>query len=241
MAVSAVRLVSPARTRIPPPKMPSSQSVQRDVRPEDPPAWTSARVADALDKGGDRCESLARALLPVILRLVAVELRPWGSRYQRHPSELQRDVAQDVMLRLFTDRGRVLRAWQPDRGLSLRGFLKRVVRYHVLTLFRTERANPWRNESTDPEQLDQLDGQQSGLFHQLWLWRVRTRLLEDESPRGRALYVALFVEQHSADEIAEGYGMTRDAVYQWRARFKRRAARLLGDGALRPHEGSPSS
>jgi len=217
-------------------RSPVSHNAELDCATEDGRAWTPARVADALDGGGEQYEMLARALLAVVMRLAAAELHPWASRYRRQPSDLRRDTVQDVMVRLFAEHGRVLRAWEPDLGLTLRGFLKRVVRYHVLTLFRTERGNPWRNESTDPDQLDQLDGEGTGLFNQLWLWRVRDRLLAEESTRGRALYVALFVEQRSADDIAAGHDMTRDAVYQWRARFKRRAAKLLSAPARRPPE-----
>lgn len=188
---------------------------------------TPEEIVAALAEGGRRLRVLARVLLSLTVTLAGRELHPFGSRYDRQPGELRNDVAQDVMVKVFADGGRVLRAWQPQLGLSLRGFIKRVVRYHVLALFRTERGNPWRNAPAEPEAIDGLDSSPPGLLHQLWLWQVRDLLLEDEPLRGRELYRALFVEHRSADETAGALGMTRDAVYQWKARFKQRAAKIL--------------
>ncbi|MCH9686971.1 MAG: helix-turn-helix domain-containing protein [Deltaproteobacteria bacterium] len=198
--------------------------------PRNRPRWSPASVAAALDRGGPPLESLARSLLPPTVEMAGRELYPWCARYSRQPTDLRNDVAQDVMLKLFADKGELLRVWEPEYGLSLRGFIKRVVRFHVLQLFRSARSNPWRNEPTTPEDLETHAAPMPSLLHQLWLWQVRDQLLEQESPHGRRLYFALFVEQRSADEIAREHGMTRDAVYQWRARFKRRAAQALGQG-----------
>ncbi|MEM7154812.1 MAG: sigma-70 family RNA polymerase sigma factor [Myxococcota bacterium] len=205
----------------------------------DPSGWTPAEIARALDVGGDRYEHLARTLLPMTATAAGQELYPFGAHYDRNAADLRHDVTQDVMVKLFANGGRVLRAWEPQLGLSLRGFIKRVVRFHVLQLFRTERSNPWRNDPAEPEQLDGLDPRPPELLHQLWLWQVRDQLLERETERGRKLYQALFVEQRAAEDIARDHDMTRDAVYQWRARFKRRAAKTLGNIQRTEGEGAP--
>ncbi len=189
--------------------------------------WTPTRIVDALDSGGSDCNALARSLLPCIVSVTARELLPWSAHYRRSAGSLRDDVVQDVMLKLFGARGRVLRAWRPDLGLSLRGFLKRVVRFHVLQLFRSAGRNPWRDTSIDDRKPEPATYDASALLHQLWLWEVRDALLAEESPLGQKLYVALFVEQRSADDVGRIHDMSRDAVYQWRARFKRRASRTL--------------
>lgn len=156
------------------------------------------------------------------------------------------DVVQDVMLKLFADRGRVLRTWDPERGLSLRGFLRRVVRFHVLQLFRSSAKNPWRDNPVDNVDNAEVDtagdepDQSGALLHQLWLWEVRDLLLAEETDHGRALYMGLFVEQRSADEVGALHEMSRDAVYQWRSRFKRRASRLLSSMQPNGSSGEPS-
>lgn len=184
-------------------------------------------VAAALDAAGPPQESLARTLLPLTVALAGRELNPWCSQYGWQPTQLRKDLAQDVMLKLFSNGGRVLRAWDPKLGLSLPGFVKRVVRYHVLQMFRSSRSNPWRNAPASTEQLDALGEDMPDLLHMLSLWQVRDQLLEQESAHGRRLYHALFVEQRSTDDVARDHQMTRNAVYQWRARFKHRAAKAL--------------
>lgn len=215
----------------------SRRSLPHLEPPATAPAWRPDRVAVALDSSRELSELLARHLLPIVVEHAGRELFPWASRYARQSTELRNDVAQDVMLKLFADGGRVLRCWDPTQGLSLRGFIKRVVRFHVLQLFRTERRNPWRNSPQPPQQLDSEGTEDTGaqdLLHQLWLWQVRDQLLERESARGRRLYRALFVEQRPAEDVAGELGMSRDAVYQWSARFKRRAARAFDPAPANP-------
>lgn len=193
-------------------------------------------LARALGGGEPGVEVLARGLLTMLPALAARELLPWSGHYRRSPRALAEDVVQDVMLKLFADDGRVLRAWNPERGLGLRGFLRRVVRFHVLQLFRSSAKNPWRDGAAD--ELDEpsvsAGAEPDALLHQLWLWEVRDLLLAEENERGRALYIALFVEHRSAQEVGDQHEMSQDAVYQWRTRFKRRARRLLSKEGENP-------
>lgn len=208
--------------------MASRSSTHAEVASNDL-GWTPGSLDEVFsDGGGSGLDGLARALLGVLPSLAARELLPWSGYYRRSPAALCEDVVQDVMLKLFAERGRVLRAWNPERGLSLRGFLRRVVRYHVLQMFRSSVKNPWRDLPVEGH-ADATGDDSDALLHQLWLWEVRDLLLADENERGRALYVGLFVEHCSAEELGERHEMSRDAVYQWRARFKRRASRLLSD------------
>lgn len=192
--------------------------------------WTPSAVARAFSSGRSCADSLARSLLVVLPPIVARELIPWSGHYRRSAAALAEDIVQDVMLKLFAERGRVLQAWDPGRGLSLRGFVRRVVRFHVLQLFRSSVRNPWRDGPADVE-VEDPGVDPDALLHQLWLWEVRDLLLDEEDPRGRALYVGLFVENRPAEDVGAQHDMTRDAVYQWRSRFKRRAKRLLAEHA----------
>ncbi|MBV1861631.1 MAG: sigma-70 family RNA polymerase sigma factor [Nannocystaceae bacterium] len=210
--------------------MTSTSSMRPELLGTEPPrSWTPASVGRAFAGGSPRADALARALLVLLPPLAARELIPWSGHYRRSPASLGEDIVQDVMLKLFAEGGRVLRAWDPERGLSLRGFLRRVVRFHVLQLFRSSAKNPWRDRLTESH-LEVADEDSDAILHQLWLWEVRDLLLAEESDHGRALYIGLFVEHRSAEDVGEQHNMSRDAVYQWRSRFKRRASRLLSAG-----------
>lgn len=209
--------------------MTSLSSTRPEPTGTDPaPSWTPASVTRAFTTERPRADALARALLVLLPPIAARELIPWSGHYRRSPASLCEDVAQDVMLKLFAERGRVLRAWDPERGLALRGFLRRVVRFHVLQLFRSSVKNPWRDRLTESH-LEVVGEDSDAVLHQLWLWEVRDMLLAEENAHGRALYMGLFVEHRSAEDVGEQHNMTRDAVYQWRSRFKRRAGRLLSE------------
>lgn len=212
--------------------MPSQSSTGPASAGTDLRRWTRPRVVQVFADGPVRADALARALLVVLPAIVSRELLPWSGHYRRSGSSLAEDVVQDVMLKLFAERGRVLRAWDPARGLDLRGFLRRVVRFHVLQLFRSSVKNPWRDGPAE-EEFEDPEAEPNALLHQLWLWEVRDLLLAQEDERGRALYVGLFVEHQSAEDLGEKLEMSRDAVYQWRSRFKRRAARLLSSKPMR--------
>lgn len=209
--------------------MPSQASTSSEPVGREPDlGWTPSTVARAFSGGRTRADSLARSLLVALPPIVARELLPWSGHYRRSAAALAEDIVQDVMLKLFAERGRVLQAWDPHRGLSLRGFVRRVVRFHVLQLFRSSVRNPWRDGPAEVD-LEDPGVDPDALLHQLWLWEVRDLLLGEEDERGRALYLGLFVEHRSADDVGEQHEMTRDAVYQWRSRFKRRAKRLLAE------------
>lgn len=95
-----------------------------------------------LDTEFGRTEYLVRELLPLVLAAVTDELRPWNARFQRYAEDLRKNMAQDVMLKLFSDDGRVLLSWSPECGLDLTTFIRRVVRIQVLQMFRSSRRNP---------------------------------------------------------------------------------------------------
>ena len=92
---------------------------------------------------------LVAVLTPVIQARVAWTLlarrfRLAGSRDVRQEVE---DLCQDVFLALFARDCRVLRAWKPERGLSLENFVGLVAKCEVLSFLRSPRRNP-RQEDT---------------------------------------------------------------------------------------------
>src|SRR5688572_10447441 len=105
-------------------------------------------VGEAL--GGDDVAlgRLVARLTPVVQARVARTLlaRRWGptgGRSLRHDVE---DLSQDVFLSLFTGDARVLRRWQPDRGLSLAGYVGLVSERLVVSFLRSGKRNPWKEE-----------------------------------------------------------------------------------------------
>jgi RNA polymerase sigma-70 factor (ECF subfamily) len=131
-------------------------------------------------------------------------------------------MTQDVFGALFAADGRVLRAWDPARGLSLSNFVGLVADRQVASMLRSGRRNPWRDT---PEELDNLELAseavpgaepqiQSRRALELLLDRMRAAL----SPRGLELFQRLYVDEEPIEEVASHMKMTREAIYAWRNR-----------------------
>jgi RNA polymerase sigma-70 factor (ECF subfamily) len=178
---------------------------------------------------------LVAVLTPVIQArvtrtLLARRHRLAGGRVVRQDVE---DRSQDVFLALFSRDSRVLRDWQPRRGLSLQSFVGLVAERQVLSFLRSPRRNPWREdpslmdeelERESPEILPD-DFVASRELFSLLLDRLREAL----SPLGWRMFELLFVQELSQAEVEAASGLSADAVYQWRLRLRRLARKLLAE------------
>src|SRR4029077_16697505 len=110
----------------------------------------SDRLRRSLSGDPESETRLVAVLTPVVHIRVARKLRALqylsaGGRDVRQEVE---DLCQDVFLALFQRDAHVLRAWRPERGLSLESFVGLVAERKVFTFFRNGRSNPWREELT---------------------------------------------------------------------------------------------
>src|SRR5258707_14864714 len=72
----------------------------------------------------------------------------------RNVREEVKDLSQDVFLALFADDARVLRSWQPERGLSLENFVGLVAERLAVSILRSQRRSPWSSDPTLDATLD---------------------------------------------------------------------------------------
>jgi DNA-directed RNA polymerase specialized sigma24 family protein len=143
-----------------------------------------------------------------------------------------RDLTQDVLCWLLADDARVLRGWSPDRGVSLRGFVGLVGERYASSVARRRRRSPLTERPTDVADIasTSVDDTSFARMERRDLARaLAPRLLRELTPTGRAMFVALFVEEHEVDEVCARFSTTADAVYSWRVRIRRAAARIVGE------------
>jgi RNA polymerase sigma-70 factor (ECF subfamily) len=140
------------------------------------------------------------------------------------------DLAQDVFLRLFDEDGRVLRSWQPERGLSLENFVGLVAERQSISFLRTGKRNPWREEEADEEAIEALPSGQVEPGEEVasadFMARLHERLRETLTPLGMRLFELLYVEERTVDEVCAATTLSADAVYAWRSRLRRTAQGL---------------
>lgn len=174
--------------------------------------------------------SLVDRLSPVIARRVAATL--WRVKSNRNVRQDAADMIQDVFLALFQNDGKALRAWDPERGMSLDSFVGLLAQHQVISLLRTRRTTPWREDLTDMEEVRDIDTSTAtpeALFSSReHLTTLLEQVRETLSPRGLELFQRMFIEEEPIDHLVAATGMTREALYQWRSRLQRTIRALAG-------------
>jgi RNA polymerase sigma-70 factor (ECF subfamily) len=176
--------------------------------------------------GGDRTamRTLLDYLLPVVRRAVLQYLRPIARARGRDPMSEVDDLVAGVFERLLRGDWRVLRAFDPTRG-TLPAYVSGVAWNHVLGVFQARCRDPFAEV---PMVDDELEARTLAVVdHEQQSWARRELdefhafLCERLDERGLMLFHMLEVDGRSVVEVCEHTQMSRDALYQWRARFRR--------------------
>jgi RNA polymerase sigma factor (sigma-70 family) len=182
---------------------------------------------------------LVQALTPVIQSRVArgLLLRRAGAAAGRDVRQEVEDLTQEIFLVLFADGGKVLRSWQPERGLSLLNFVGLVAERQTASILRSGKRSPWKEDPTLPEDLDQAAQESSpeeiaASREQLKL--LLHRLTEELTPLGRHLFDLLFLRELPVKEVTRQTGMTPGTVHQWRRRLRCLVRQLLDETSETP-------
>ena len=190
------------------------------------------RLSRALAGGVSEARSLVAEWTPIVQSRVARVLARRGGAAARGAAVIRedvRDLTQDVLSLLFAEDGRVLRAWAPERGLSLGSFVGLVAERHAVSIARTRRRSPLTERPTDIDDLALACADRTPLarLERRDLARVLTeRLLRELTPMGRQMFEALFVEEREVEAVCAALSTTADAVYAWRVRIRRAAERI---------------
>lgn len=177
---------------------------------------------------------LVRTLTPVIQSRVARGLLLWrrGTAAGRDVRQEVEDLSQEIFLVLFADGGKVLRSWEPERGLSLVNFVGLVAERQTASKLRSGKRSPWKEDPTLLEDFNQADpesGPEEITASREELTLLLHRLTEELSPLGRHLFDLLFLRELPCEEVTRLTGLSPDAVYAWRSRLRRLARRILDE------------
>lgn len=170
--------------------------------------------------------ALGDRLLPVIQASVARRLYPLARARGRDPKAERDDLVSGVWVRLFEDDWRVLRGFDPDRG-TLEGYVMTIADRHVLGVFRVKSRDPYGEIPMTDDELEAQSDPETGIEQHTWARGELDDLYEflrgrlDE--RGLLLFHMLEVDGAEVLEVCERLEMSRDALYQWRARFRKLA------------------
>jgi len=171
--------------------------------------------------------AILEAIGPAVQVSVADTLRRRipAAAYSRARHEVE-DLTQEVLLALFANDGKRLRTWDPERGLSLPGYVKLVARHLVLSFLRKRERRVWEDEPVNDVE---PDAQHPGasperIAEQKELSGAVLAAVEAElTLEGRKMFQLLIVEGRSVDEVCQATKMTSNAVHIWRSRLAQRA------------------
>lgn len=188
----------------------------------------------ALSGDSAALDRLVALLTPVIQACVARTLlaRRFRLAGGRDLREEVKDLCQNVFVALLDRDCRVLRAWKPERGLSLKNFVCLVAKCQVLSFLRSPR-NPWREDPSLAEDLPEVEDKDPGpeemAIIREHLALLLDRLYEKLSPQGWQMFQLLYIQDLSQEEVEAVSGLSADAVYAWRSRLRRIARKLLDE------------
>jgi RNA polymerase sigma-70 factor, ECF subfamily len=207
---------------------------------------TREDVSQALTGAPADAARLIARLTPVIQARVARGLlqRRRGTSAGRSVRQEVEDLTQDVFVALFADGGKVLRTWQPERGLSLANFVGLVAERQTASILRSGKRSPWKEDPTLTAELDGSDagsGPDDTAASRQVLRRLLQRLTEELSPLGRQLFDLIFLRELTVPEVERQTGMSPEAIYAWRSRLRRLAKKLRADLEARLSETAASA
>lgn len=186
-------------------------------------------IERALSGDAAAVAALVRELLAVIQRRVARALVLSGRCRAEAIGQEVEDLTQDILLLLFTGDS-PLRAWEPDKGLSIKNFVGLIAQRRVLAVLASRRRSPFAADPTDPKDLGNLTETrqlaQQPNDGRLELERLALQLRERLSPLGLEMFYRLYVWQQDPGDIATATGQQAAAVYQWRSRIRKLALSL---------------
>jgi DNA-directed RNA polymerase specialized sigma24 family protein len=182
------------------------------------------RVRSALAGDPAAVRWLVTLLSPVMQARVVRALlrRAAGGRSTRQEVE---DMMQEVFVALFENRGKVLRSWDPGRGMSLANFVGLVAERQVASILRSGRRSPWTEDPTLGEALERPSdddlGPEARVASQQLLAVLLDRVRATLSPKGLDLLERIYMREESVDAVCAATGMSHDAVYAWRSRLSK--------------------
>lgn len=189
-----------------------------------PPRTRASGDSELLARALDGDEAALRILVPRLLRVIAARVRrAFAKRFA--VSEEPNDLVQEVWIALLSQDGKALRAYDPDRGVSLEGFVglisEREIATRLIASSAQKRGGRVRHEPIDERTSETGSGtpEQHVAGHEL-ARRLVAHLEESLPPRGMLVFRYSFTDGLAAEEVAQILGINVQVVYNWQHKIR---------------------
>lgn len=194
-----------------------------------------ARAALSGDAAATR--DLVGRVMPIVqARVARVLVRRRGGSGRDVRQEVE-DLVQEVFASLFENEGRVLRAWDPARGLSLGSFCGLIAEREAASILRSGRRSPWTETATEMDAIERdlptVQPAEAAVASREELGVLVAKLREGLSPLGLEMFQRLVVDEEPVESVCKTTGMTADAVYAWKSRIVKLLRKIMSEEAAR--------
>lgn len=193
---------------------------------------TILRLIDLAFRGDMKAQ---RQLAELVIEIIDREVR--NLLHQRYPTHARihaDDLTYAIVLWLYESHGRLIRGWQPQRGMSFPSYLSFIGRRQIRRWLSQFRNNPAALTPTEDEQLERYQiGPDPELERDLEIELAYTQLarfLDTQcSEIDRRRFRALYVEEVPVCVLADREGVSRAAIDTWKKRLRDRLREGLPD------------
>lgn len=174
--------------------------------------------------------TLAKHLLRFVHKAVAHHIDKNRGAHGSSSRQDLCDVVNEIFEILFKNDGKILRAWDQQRGRKFESYIVMVTKKRLISMDRSpRRRNPRARADLplDDSMVPPADDPERWLVEAERFERILQRIHQDLNERGRLLFFLIYVEGLSIDEVCTRTGMTPGAVRTWRGRFKKIFEKIL--------------
>ena len=191
---------------------------------------------------GDRVarNRLVDLLIPLVQKCVARALLRHSAARGRAIRQDVEDLTQDVLIHLISNDFKVLRAWNPKGGMSLKNWICLIATRRTNLALRSRKKSPYTEDPTPDENFDRSDPSPlpdlAAISVDL-LRKLLVRLKEEVSELGYYMFTLLFMCELPPEEVAKLSGKSIASVYKWQERLRKIVRRLLDELSKSPPPG----
>jgi len=176
---------------------------------------------------------LVSNLTPVIQLAVAHILRRSTPPYQHNHVDLDiADYCQNVFMLLFKNNSKVLKDWDPAKGMNLKSYISLIAKRQVISSLRKVKFTQSLDDDSINENIESFlktpdEGHQFVNRH--LLIRIISCLKNEISEFGYEIFVQIFLYGFSAEEIANKTNLSKNSIYVWKNRLKKHVKKISDD------------
>jgi len=191
-------------------------------------------VRRAMRGEGPAVRTLVQRLTPILqARAVRALLRCSRGLLPRDVRQEVEDLVQTAFSILFANGGKLFFDWDPARGKSFENYIALVVDSRIASTLRTHCGRVWPDEPTDFDELESSGQFQIGpepeIHSREELLLILRRFRDVATDRAYELFVLLYVEERTTEEVSEITGLSAENVHAHKSRLGKLARRIANE------------